>query len=234
MTTTPIQAVIFDAAGTLIRLRDPVGVGYARVARRHGFAIEPEAAESAFRQTWKSMPPFGSGVPDDGASGDSAERAWWKALVMRVLEIAAPGRCSQPDAYFDDLFAEYAKPELWCPFPDALPTLGQLASRRLRLFVLSNFDSRLVPVLDGHHLSGYFEQIFYSSAIGYAKPSPMAFQHAVSHIGTPAEHCLHVGDDPIADWQAARSAGLQSFELDRCSMDLSKLLELPNLPDFSD
>lgn len=234
MNPIPVQAAIFDAAGTLIHLRDPVGVGYSRVARRHGFSLEPGAAEIAFRAAWESMPRFGSGEPDSGGHGDGSERSWWRRLVFQVLEAAAPGRCLEPDAYFEELFAEYAKPELWCPFPETVTTLDALAARRLRLFVLSNFDSRLLPILGGHGLLPYFEEVFYSGATGQAKPSREAFGHAVDRIGLAASQCLHIGDDPVADWQGARCAGLQVFELDRSRIDLSMLLELPNLPDFSD
>ncbi|MGI9241173.1 MAG: HAD-IA family hydrolase [Verrucomicrobiales bacterium] len=233
MRPAPIQATVFDAAGTLFHLREPVGVGYSRVALRHGFALDPEAAEIAFRHAWKSMPRFGT-TSFGKRSGDQAEKAWWRELVSRVLEAASPGACARPDAYFEDLFTEYSKPELWRLFPEVIHTLEELSSRPLRLFVLSNFDSRLLPVLDGHGLLQYFEQIFYSGAIAHAKPSLEAFDHAVSRIGIPAASCLHVGDDPLADWQGARSAGLQVFELDREQADLSNLLELPNLPDFSD
>lgn len=233
MPPATIQATVFDAAGTLIHLRDPVGVGYSRVARRHGFDLDAEAAEIAFRRAWKSMPRFGT--TDSGrGGGDHAEKAWWRELVFQVLEIAAPDPPAGSEAYFEDLFVEYSKPELWRPFPEVVTTLENLSSRRLRLFVLSNFDSRLLPVLEGHGLLPYFEEIFYSGAIGHAKPSLEAFDHAMSRIGLPASSCLHVGDDPLADWQGARSAGLQVFELDREQVDLSNLLELPNLPDFSD
>ena len=41
--------MLFDAAGTLIELREPVGETYARVARAHGVALSPDQLEATFR-----------------------------------------------------------------------------------------------------------------------------------------------------------------------------------------
>ena len=42
MRTTNIQAITYDAAGTLIHLAEPVGVSYSTVAARHGISSAPE------------------------------------------------------------------------------------------------------------------------------------------------------------------------------------------------
>ena len=226
-----IRAIFFDAAGTLIHLRESVGTGYARVARRHGFLLYPAQTDEAFRRIWKSMPPMGSPL---GASEDRSEKSWWRWLVEQLLDEVAPCGCDDRDAFFEDLFAEYAKPDLWRVFPEVNEVLDALSDSGQRLFVLSNFDARLLPVLEGLGLSRYFENIFYSGEIGHAKPSPEIFQHALDQIDLPAATCLHVGDDPVADWRGARAADIEALELDRSKRDLRALFDLPNLPDFSD
>ncbi len=54
----PVSCVFFDAAGTLIRLREPVGEAYARIAARHGIEVDPQSVETAFLQAWKTTPPL--------------------------------------------------------------------------------------------------------------------------------------------------------------------------------
>lgn len=134
MTPPTIQATLFDAAGTILRLRDPVGVGYARVARRHGIHLQPEAAEDAFRSTWKAMLPLGSFRLDTSPTGGDPEKAWWRSLVQQVIAKAAPGNDHGFDAYFEDLFADYAEPDRWCLFPDTVETLDRLSRRKIPLF----------------------------------------------------------------------------------------------------
>ena len=48
--------MLFDAAGTLIELREPVGETYARVARKHGLALPPDRLEAAFRVAFTTAP----------------------------------------------------------------------------------------------------------------------------------------------------------------------------------
>lgn len=227
----PVRAILFDAAGTLIHLRESVGEGYARVARRHGFALDPPATEASFRSAWQRMPPLGSAL---GPAGDRSEKNWWREIVDQVLDSFPDLVVDDRGAFFEELFASYAKPEAWRPYPEVGEVLEALKNHGLRLFVLSNFDSRLLAVLAGLGLADYFEKIFYSGAIGHAKPSPEAFQHALEAVGLPADQCLHAGDDPVCDWKGASEAGLQAFELDRSQHDLRLLKNLPGMPDFSD
>jgi putative hydrolase of the HAD superfamily len=217
-----IRAVFFDVAGTLIHLRESVGEGYSRIARRHGMRLDPDETDAAFRSAWRAMPPMGSPL---GEEADRSEKNWWRAIVGQVLDHFPPTADADRDAYFEELFESYAMPNAWRPFPEAAEVLESLQSSKLRLFVLSNFDARLLPVLDGLGLSQHFEAIFYSGAIGHAKPSPEIFHHALCSAGLQAAHCLHVGDDPHADWEGARTAGLRVFELDREHNDLRALLD---------
>ena len=220
--TNTIAAVLFDAAGTLIELAEPIGKVYARIAQRHGFVFDSQQVETEFRRAWKAMPPLGTKLPN----GDRSEKGWWRWLVEQIIDELADGASGDHGNYFEELFAYYAKPTAWVICPETLSTLNRLKARGLRLAVLSNFDSRLLPVLDGLDLSQFFEEIYYSGAIGYAKPNPKIFAHAVDGLSLKPDQCLHVGDDPIADWQGAAKAGLQVFELDRPKNNLSAILPL--------
>ena len=230
MSKPEIRAILFDAAGTLIHLRESVGESYSRVAKSHGIKLDPGITDSSFQSIWRAMPPLGS---QDGTSGERSEKAWWRTLVDLVLDEQNVPSGTIRDGYFEDLFQSYASPTAWRPYPETPDVLDAITRRGLRLAVLSNFDSRLIPVLDGLGLSSRFDEIFFSGKIGHAKPSPEIFGHAVAALRLRPDECLHVGDDPDCDWAGARAAGLQAFELDRSKHDLSSLLELPNLPDFS-
>ena len=53
-----IKVVTFDARGTLLKVRFPVGETYAAVARRHGADLSTAAIEAAFFTVFPSMPPL--------------------------------------------------------------------------------------------------------------------------------------------------------------------------------
>jgi putative hydrolase of the HAD superfamily len=78
----------------------------------------------------------------------------------------------------------------------------------LRLAVVSNFDRRLQPLLEGLGLADLFEQVVVSSSAGAAKPSPLPFRIALEALGLSAAQVWHVGDSP-EDRAGAQAAGVR-------------------------
>jgi putative hydrolase of the HAD superfamily len=208
-----IRAVTLDAAGTLFAPSEPVGVTYARVARRHGIAADPAGVEARFRRALRAAPPLA--FPGTTASGRALlERAWWLDVVRTALSAddATPPRLA---ACFEALFAHYARADAWTVFADVPPALAALRSHGVRLAVVSNFDGRLPGVLDGLGLGGAFDAVVWSSAAGAAKPDPAIFEAAAGRLEVDTRATWHVGDDPHADVGGARAAGATAVLLDR-------------------
>jgi putative hydrolase of the HAD superfamily len=63
-----------------------------------------------------------------------------------------------------------------------------------------------------------------SCEVGAEKPSPRIFAAALDRFDARAEHVLHVGDDPQADWAGGKAAGMLVFELRRPENSLRDLL----------
>lgn len=216
-----VKAVFFDAAGTLIHLRESVGDSYARLAQRHGVEAAPEQLEAAFRQAWKTHPqPQHHGIPpEDG------DRGWWADLVdacfADALGTKLPAEVMNP--LFEDLYSWFARPEAWQTYPEVKPVLEQLRDRS-RLFVLSNFDARLKSILDGLGLLPLFESVVISSEVGHSKPHPGIFIHAARLAGLEPGECLHAGDELEADLKGAQQAGFQACLIKRPDTDLGTLL----------
>ena len=86
----PIQAVVFDAAGTLIRPREPIGETYARFARDFGVELPAARIEEAFERVWAAAPPnVYPGKPM--AEAAVLEKRWWWDRVS-YLSPAGYGR----------------------------------------------------------------------------------------------------------------------------------------------
>ncbi|WP_395715494.1 HAD-IA family hydrolase [Prosthecobacter sp.] len=218
-----LQALIFDAAGTLIRVAEPVGQTYAAFAARHGLKTAPADVMRAFREVWSTLPPPLHPV---GKLPQDDDRGWWRALVGNVFErvLGEPPAEDTMDSLFDELYRHYARPEAWKVFEDVPPALEDLR-RDHKLVVLSNFDRRLRGILHGHGLSRFFEQIIISSEVGASKPHLRMFNAAIEALECKPSHCLHIGDDERCDLEGAQSCGMGAFLVKRPENGLASLVQ---------
>jgi putative hydrolase of the HAD superfamily len=202
--TTKIRALSIDAVGTMIVPHPGVGEVYARIAR--DFAIDRSALDldqafpAAFaqvRSAWK--------VPY-GADEDDARR-FWTAVIEATFGQPVPQRMAH------ELYDAFAHAECWRVLPNVTRTLSFAAAQGLPVMVVSNFDGRLAPVLDGLGL-GPFAQVVTSSMVGTAKPDPAALLFACARLGLAAHQVLHLGDSQTEDGDMAAVAGAHWI---RCS-----------------
>lgn len=206
------RAVLLDAAGTLIDVARPLGDTYSGLAREFGGDLDPDTLTAGFRIAFADTPPMA--FPGrTGADLDRAERAWWRAVVERVTRAA--GGVPEFDAYFDRLYAHYASAPAWRVYPEVPGVLAALRDRGLPLAVVSNFDSRLSPLLDALGLAAFFDAVVCSGETGAAKPDGAIFAYALATLGVEALEALHVGDNREADYDGARAAGIEALLVDR-------------------
>jgi len=206
------DVVLFDAGGTLIRVEPGVGRIYTERAARHGVTVEPRLIEAQFRALWDER----RGSLHGGVS-DTVEREWWRDLVSEVFDRAGvrAGFGDAFDAYFDELYDLFALGDVWRVFDDVIPTLDALAARGLRCAVVSNWDSRLGQLLERLELGRWFEFVFSSAQVGYRKPDPRIFEHALARLGAAADRTVHVGDSYEDDVVGARRAGVAPLLINR-------------------
>jgi putative hydrolase of the HAD superfamily len=208
MTTAPPagdpQGLLLDAMGTLIGLRQSVGRTYAEQAGRYGIHLDPAALDAGFRRAYRAAPPLA--FPGLGGSDlEKAERAWWCGVVSETL--ASAGADGVPAALGHQLFEHYATAAAWRVFPEVPPLLERWNRRGLKLAVVSNFDSRLPPLLEALGLAPWLQAVVVSSSAGAAKPDPRPFTQALEQLGLHPAAVWHVGDSP-EDEAGAAAAGL--------------------------
>lgn len=204
--------MFFDAAGTLIKPARRVGDSYAAIAAKYGKSVTPAELFERFRVCFDDAPPLA--FPGAAADEiDALEKQWWKHVVAQVF--APWGEFARFDDYFDELFGYFAQPEAWLLYPEVEGTLAALQQRGVELAVISNFDSRLLRILDGLGIGNSFAEIFVSSAVGYAKPRPEIFAFALARLELNAAQALHIGDSASHDLQGANNAGVRALIVDR-------------------
>ena len=248
---TPLQAVTFDAAGTLIHLTESVGDSYSRVAA--GFAIHAAPADlnSAFRTVWKrTPPPFPNPqgkTPDcqqseesrepapqeppsikgsnDESSLSHREKAWWKRLVREVFTTVQATDFSQFDAFFEQLYDHFESPGCWALDEAAVDVLDHLSAQGLKLGLLSNFDHRLRRILADLGIFDRFDAVILSGEIEAAKPDPRMFQTISAALACEPAEILHVGDDQECDIAGAQRAGFRALRVKPPDSLLRQLLD---------
>jgi putative hydrolase of the HAD superfamily len=228
MPYSSLQAITFDAAGTLIHLSEPVGVSYSRVAADFGIKSDPTDLGEAFGTVWKRTPlPFA----DKSHAQDPDEKAWWRRLVREVFaEAGAVGaEAVFPDDdlfnhFFEALYLHFESPGTWLADTAAIETL-EVLSPRFRCLVLSNFDGRLRKILADLSLLDHFETCLLSCELGASKPDSTVFEAASNWLQLAPKKILHVGDDPVCDWRGAEAAGFAHFRVGKNEKKLGDLIE---------
>lgn len=102
-------------------------------------------------------------------------------------------------------------------FEDTIPALDKLQAEGITMVAISNCTLWESSGLHTLGLARYLKDVFYSYAIGAAKPDPAMFRHVQKTIGAAPENILHVGDSLVADIDGARASGWQAVLLDRAA-----------------
>lgn len=197
-----INTVFFDVGGTLIRPAPSVGAIYADIAKRHGIIKDPSDLDQRFKVAWKAQK----------SKSHLIDKPWWESVVRHVFKDTS---FHNFEVFFNDLYTAFDDFSRWEIFPDVIPTLSALKTKRVRLAVASNWDERLPGLLNKLKLDMYFDKQFVSYRMGIAKPSPLFFHQALQEMEALAIQAMHVGDDVTEDVLCAESAGLRAYLIDR-------------------
>jgi HAD superfamily hydrolase (TIGR01509 family) len=190
-----LDAVTFDANGTLLRLVDPVPA-LRELLRLHGVDLSGDDVASAF--------------------ADEARYYANHCVAGRDEESLAALRRDCLGAFLDSarvrldhepLFAGYADAFSFEILPGVPETLRQLRARGLALAVVSNWDVSMHSRLEELGLAGLVDVAVASSDAGASKPDRVIFEHALELLGVAPGRALHVGDSP-ADEDGAAAAGM--------------------------
>ncbi len=118
------------------------------------------------------------------------------------------------EALAEELAYEYARrraTEL-ALFPDALPLLTALRDAGKTLVLITNgMQSTHIDRIAFLGLEAYFDHTLISDAVGFAKPDPRIFHHALALAGCGPHEAAMVGDNPVNDIGGAQAVGLTAF-----------------------
>ncbi len=187
--TKEIQAIIFDADGTLIDSEEPGMDVLHEEAGREGLNVSREEAYRRFR---------GGRMADNvawiAAQLPHRDSAYWADFTQRV-------RVLQAERFRENL----------APMPGAEALLGRL---RIPYCIATNGPREKIELtLQLTGLRGFFgERIFSAYETGFFKPDPHLFLLAAEVMGVAPTACAVV-EDSLPGIQAGLAAGMHVFSL---------------------
>jgi HAD superfamily hydrolase (TIGR01509 family) len=229
----PIQAVLFDFAGTLF-VPKPATVQVREVANALGLAlVESECERLAAEFLHVGMPggPYPESVPHEVSLayanrdlGPDEHRNAYMALMSTV---------SAPEEFATKLYDRILVADGWVPYSDALDTVQTLIDHKMPVGLVSNVGFDLRPILTAHGMQALAAHATLSFEHGVTKPSPEIFRLALASLRVEAPTTLMVGDHPEADGGAA-ALGMQTLILPMSPAGsqhgLNRILDLVRAP----
>jgi len=204
-----ISAILFDFDGT-IRQSRPRGIDiFHKFAYELGVSFTDEVKIEAERWTHKYFAMSDELKDDVLETGGSTSDDFWRKYTRRHLEfLGAPADYLEELAIILNEKIESAnQPEDYVS-EDVLPTLKAFRENGYQIGLVSNRSQSISALLETLGLGNVFQFVLTAGEIGFWKPDPKIFKHAVKLIGTDPQKTMFVGDNYYADVLGSRAAGL--------------------------
>jgi len=210
-----LEAVVFDAGGTLVRLDEEwfvevlTGLGVSiDLAGMRRAEVEGRRRYDAAAGTMPRTPVSGS-HPPLGSVGPSG------AYFTGMIEAA--GCPADRIEHVLALIQQRQVPPslLWSrPKEGMRHAMDALASLGLRMCCVSNSDGRAELHLERTGMREGLEFVIDSQVVGLEKPDPRIFALALERMGLSPERTVYIGDLRSVDAAGARNAGMHGVFLD--------------------
>ena len=207
-----LKTLFLDAGNTIVEMK----LGYiASALKREGVKCDLadlRRAEAAARPVVSAALPRLRSTEAIGAF-----EFYIREMLLRTPMTPAPGAEKVLRFAHDmvPLLDRIGRVKFWgSVIPGTREALVAFRDRGLRLVVVSNSDGTVEDLLTDVGLREFFDAVVDSHIVGYEKPNPKIFLHALEVVGASAETTLHVGDLYEADVVGARAAGVHALLLD--------------------
>lgn len=207
---TPLRAVFLDIGDTVLRANPSWEGVYTLALEEYGVRVAPEGLRDALRSTYHH-----GGYGFEQGFEATPETSFRRTVEMDQRALSDLGIGQMPDEFFRRLSELFMLVSSWHVFPDAMPTLAALHERGLMVGAVSNWIWQLPELLHSLELVSQFDFVAASARVGYEKPHPEIFRHALREAGVRPQEAIHVGDHLDADVAGAQSAGIAAVLIDR-------------------
>ena len=167
-----------------------------------------------------------------GSVRADSQNSWERIVKFDAAVLARVGYENLDEMVFRGIEDAFARRSAWYVYPDVLPALDALKDAGFRLCVISNFVWGAPELIHDLELSRHFEHMVISARVGFQKPNPGIFQHALDVMQIAPERALHVGDSYRADIVGARRLGINAVLIARDGRDAARVIQDHDDPDL--
>lgn len=202
--------IIWDFEGTLATRKGR----YTGALERAAEQLDPAFVGSADRLRPHLSGAFPWHGPKLAHPHANDPEGWWAVILGAARKALIVNRMA-PDLIDTVLIASrriYLDPAGWECDPDAFTTLQALTERGWSHAVLSNFAPELSDLVTALGFASHVDHVFCSGRIGLEKPAPALFAHIKDAL-RPGKACWMIGDNPVADIDGGRGAGLATIHI---------------------
>jgi len=196
--TDGMTAVIFDFYGTLT----PVSTAQAWVDHTSRLAVllgvEPEALARALDESY----------PERATGAMGNVRQTLQTLATRLGAPLTEDRLDQACRLRQGI-----QESLFRLRPEALPVVGQLRARGLRIGLVSDCTSELPAAWPRLPLAALVDAPMFSCVEGTRKPDPRLFRAAAERLAADPAACLYVGDGGGRELTGSTAVGMRAVLL---------------------
>jgi len=199
-----IKAIFFDVGNTLLfPNRERI---HAPLVER-GLTLDGDLLRDLECRTKNRFDEMMTGMITKTGSTDHG--FWWMFYSQLFSEIGL-----NDDVIRDQLVASIRNSGNWDIILPATSEQLTEIGERYQIAVISNADGKIEEVLRRCGIADCFRTITDSRLVGYEKPHPEIFRHAMKSMNAAPEESLYVGDVYSVDYLGAAGAGMQAVLMD--------------------
>lgn len=203
------KAIFWDFDGTIIHPNESFFNALLIALKKQKYEIPVEQIRTLLQSVCSWYTP-------EIAYTDKVGQQWWNALFEKFNLFYAKYDIAETDrrkinADFKRQILDFRSYTL---YSDAKSVLTLCIEKGYKNYILSNNYPELPSVIEDLGLSAFFTDYIISSNIGYEKPRIELFQYAL-RIAEYPDTSYMIGDNPIADLQGGKAAGMRTVLVHR-------------------
>lgn len=198
------RVIFWDSDGTLLPKNESFKESLIRAFRLNSLSVSDADAQQCMKAvcTWHHP---------ERSFTDKTGESWWRFLLSGIKSFCIERHL--PETAADNICTAFRECVLAYPhklYDDTENVLRYFSEKGYTNCILSNNYPELWLVYIALGIDKYIAEYFISANIGYEKPRKELFDYALKQCGYP-ETCYMVGDNPVADIEGARNAGIPAI-----------------------
>ena len=221
-----VNTIFFDLDDTVLNTQKAQYNAICEFKKLH--SIFDETSNEEFAKLWNNI------------TGDTYDKYLRKEITFkeltneRIQKLFSLYKINLTPSEAEEKYNEYIKiyENNWLPFDDTFTVLDSL-KKKYKLYAITNGDSKQQRLkAKKTHLENYFQDIFVSSEIGFAKPKKEIFEFSCKKVHVNPNECVMIGDKFKTDIEGSLNAGMHAIWANRKNEDINYPFQIKELSEL--